>query len=164
MLRGERLDRVAVALDRLAGLHFHHVDAKAHPLDAELRCTPQMPAGSSWSPESKRLRPPLERHRPHEPNDPDDMIGVQVREEDVLEHERDSVPHHLALRSFAAVEQHRLSLANERERADVALDRGASGGGAEESQAQGHGSRQTNGKDVRCQNTEYRIQNSDRTI
>src|ERR687896_562444 len=135
MLRGDWLDHVAVPLDRRAGLHFGNVELETHTLDAELRRTSQMPTRSPRPPEPKGLDPPLQRHRPHEADDANDVIGVQVREENVLEHERDAVAHHLPLRPFAAIEQHRLSLADERERADVALDGGPGSGGAEEAEA-----------------------------
>ena len=136
MLGRERLDHVAGALDRLPRLHLRHIDAKADALDAELRRAPQMPARPARPPQPERLDAPLKRHRPHQPNDANDVVGMEVREEDVLQHERDAVAHHLTLRPFAAIEQHRLSLADDRERADVALDRGASGGRAEEAETQ----------------------------
>src|SRR6186997_3408513 len=62
------------------------------------------------------------------------MIGVPMSEEDVPEGKAHSVAHHLALGPFAAVEQHRLSLALDRDGGDVALDGGAGGAGAQESQ------------------------------
>ena len=62
------------------------------------------------------------------------MIGVEVREEDVVEIEGDSVAHHLALRALTTIEEERLSFAEKRDRGDVPFDGWSGGGSAEESQ------------------------------
>ena len=67
---------------------------------------------------------------------------MPVGEEDVPEGKAHSVAHHLALGPFAAVEQHRLALALNRDGGDVAVDGGAGGAGAEEGQGK-HGREDT---------------------
>ena len=98
-----------------------------------------MRGAAARPPQAQRLRAPLERHRPHQPDHADHVVGVEVREEDVGERERDAVAHHLPLRALAAVEQQRLALAHDGERGDVAFDGGARGGGAEETEGERHG-------------------------
>jgi len=63
------------------------------------------------------------------------MIGMEVSEEDVVDVERDSVAHHLALCAFTAVEEKRFSFAEERDGRNIPFDRWSRGGSAEESQA-----------------------------
>src|SRR5919108_1870589 len=138
MLGRNRLDHVAVAPDGLAWIHFGDIELEADTFDAELRSTSQMPTRTAGTPKPKRFDTSLQRHRPHETDDANDVIGVEVGEENVLEYERDAIPHHLSLSPFAAVEQHGLSLANEREGAHVALDGGASGGRPEEAECERH--------------------------
>jgi hypothetical protein len=50
------------------------------------------------------------------------MIAVEVREKDVVEVERDSVAHHLALRAFTAIEQECFSITEKGDGRDVAFD------------------------------------------
>ena len=59
---------------------------------------------------------------------------MEVREKDVVEIEGDSVAHHLALRSFTAIEEERFSFSEKRNRGDVSFDRRSCGGSAEKSQ------------------------------
>ena len=59
---------------------------------------------------------------------------MEVREEDVVDVEGDSVAHHLALGAFAAVEEKRFSFAEKSDGGDVPFDGRSSGGSAEESQ------------------------------
>ena len=96
-------------------------------------------SGSARSPAAQRLRASLQRHRAQEPDDPEEVIGVEVGEEDVADVERDAVAHHLPLRPFAAVEEQRLPLTDEGKGRDPAFDGGAGGGGSEESEGEGHG-------------------------
>src|SRR5579872_6099569 len=67
------------------------------------------------------------------------MIAVEVRKKDVRERERDAVAHHLPLRAFAAIEQQRLSLADDGERGNAAFDRWTGRGRTEKSNGQRHG-------------------------
>src|SRR5213595_1603848 len=64
------------------------------------------------------------------------MVGVKMREEDLGQRKTHPVAHHLALRALAALEQERLTLADQRHRGDVAFHGGAGGGGAEKRHAQ----------------------------
>ena len=59
---------------------------------------------------------------------------MEMGEKDVVEVEGDSVTHHLALRTFAAIEQESFSLAEERDGGNVAFNSRARSGSAEESQ------------------------------
>ncbi len=91
------------------------------------------------SPEAERFGARLELHRANETNDAEDVVGVEVREEDVAEDEGDPVAHHLALGAFAAIEEERFAFANEGDGRDVAFDGGPRGGGSEEAKGQRHG-------------------------
>jgi hypothetical protein len=59
------------------------------------------------------------------------MVSVKVREEDVLETERDTVAHHLTLSTLAAIEEQSLAFADDGDGRDVALDRWTRSRGAE---------------------------------
>jgi hypothetical protein len=61
-----------------------------------------------------------------------------VCEEDVVECERDTVAHHLSLRAFAAIEQHRFALASEGNGGDVSFDSGSRRRCTQESQGERH--------------------------
>jgi hypothetical protein len=63
------------------------------------------------------------------------MVGVEMAEEDVVEGEPRTVPHHLPLSTFAAIEHQQLALALNDQRADVSADRRARGGGAQKGYA-----------------------------
>ena len=91
------------------------------------------------SPETQPLGATLQRHRAHQPDHAEQVVGVHVREEDVLERERHAVAHHLPLRAFAAVEHQRLAFAMDRERRHVAFDRGPRRGRSEQTNAERHG-------------------------
>ena len=62
-----------------------------------------------WDPEgpedTERIGPILKRHRPQEPRDPEEVIGVQMSHENVSDSEARAVTHHLALRSLATIEK-----------------------------------------------------------
>ena len=66
------------------------------------------------------------------------MVGVVVGEEDLPKGEAHPVAHHLALGPLAAIEQHRLPFAGQREGGDVAVEGGARGAGAQKGELQ-HG-------------------------
>ena len=68
----------------------------------------------------------------------EEMVGVHVREEDVLEGERHPEPHHLPLGPFAAVEHQRLAFAHEGDRWNIALDRRTRRRRAEEPEGERH--------------------------
>ena len=91
------------------------------------------------SPESQPLDSALKRHGPHQSDHAEQVVGVHVGEEDVLERERHAVSHHLSLRALAAVEHQRLALSVNRERRHVALDGWARRGRTEETNIERHG-------------------------
>ncbi len=69
----------------------------------------------------------MQRQRAQQPDQPVIVIAVEVREEDVAEIEGDPVAHHLPLGALAAIDQHRRTLADDRERRDAALHGGPRG-------------------------------------
>jgi hypothetical protein len=122
MINGEGDDRVVLSLDALAWLEIRDLQRKAEPIHPELLGAFERALRSTWSPQAERLRASLQRHRSHQADHADHMIGMEVCEEDVGQSEGDAVAHHLALRSFAAVEEKCLAFAHDRERCDIALD------------------------------------------
>src|SRR5690606_31898241 len=73
-------------------------------------------------PEPDRVLPPLEPHGPEQPDHAEEVVGVHVRDEDVVDAEAGAEPHHLPLRAFPAVEEEQLPLAVDHQRTDVAAD------------------------------------------
>src|SRR5688572_3912572 len=131
-------DRVVRPLELLAGIELTHLDGKRQTVDAELLGAFQVARRPFRTPEPQWIRSSLERHRAHQSDDADDVVSVEVRKENVAQRERHAVAHHLSLRYFTAVEQHRLSLAHQSDRGDVALHRRAGRGRAEEDYGERH--------------------------
>ena len=138
MLDGEREDRISLARDRRARRDLGDLERKGEPLDAEAVGALEERVKPRRAPEAKRFGARLQRERAQQAEDAEDVIGVVVREEEVVERERDAVAHHLALGALAAVDEQRFALADEGERRDAALDGGAGGGGAEEAEGEAH--------------------------
>src|SRR5258706_2469718 len=67
----------------------------------------------------------LQPERAYQTDHAEEVVGVEVREEDLVERERHAVAHHLALGAFAAVHEKRLTLAGDRQTGNVAFDGGA---------------------------------------
>jgi len=130
---------VPVASQWLIGFDLRDLDGKAESIEAELLGASQHTRRAARPRECEFVRTALERHRSHQADDADDVVGVKVRKKDICHRERDVVTHHLALRSLAAVEEQRLAFAHERQRGDVALDGRARGRGSEEAKAERHG-------------------------
>ena len=128
-------DVVRAALDALAGVEAADVDAEGDALDAELHRLAEGVLGAAGGPEAHRLLAALEAEGAQQADDAEEVVGVEVGEEDVVEGEAGAVAHHLALGALAAVEHQQLALALDDERADVAAHGGAGGGGAEEGDA-----------------------------
>jgi hypothetical protein len=122
MIRSERYDGVLFSLDRRVHRDFSDLQREPEPVSAESLGAPQDLACASRSPEMERVRAPLERHRPHEANHSEQVVGMKVGEEDVAEGERDPVAHHLTLRALPAVDEERLALAYDGNRRDIPLD------------------------------------------
>jgi hypothetical protein len=73
----------------------------------------------------------LEAEGAHESDHTQEVIAVKMREKNLGQREAHPVPHHLALRTFAAIDEQGLAFALERQGGDVALDRGTRGRRAE---------------------------------
>src|SRR6266850_513593 len=73
----------------------------------------------------------LQTERAHQPDHAQEMVGVEVREEDLVERERHAVAHHLALRAFAAIHQEGFAFAHDGEPRNVAFHGGARSRGTE---------------------------------
>lgn len=80
----------------------------------------------------ERIRPALKCHRPDQASDPEKVIGVEVRQKQISHPEARSVAHHLPLRTLAAVEQKKITLSLNRDRAHVTANRRAGCRGAQE--------------------------------
>ncbi len=85
--------------------------------------------------------PTLQCERPEQPGQAKEMISMKVGKKDVSERKGDSVSHHLALCSFAAIEEERFPFTNERDGRDPTLYRGAGRRSAEEPEGKGHAGR-----------------------
>src|SRR5207248_3299796 len=96
---------ISVSPQRLVGIELRDLHWKAQLVKAELFGATEHARRSARSPEMQRLGASLQRHRAHQTDDADHMIGVEVREEHIGERKRNMVTHHLPLCSFAAVEQ-----------------------------------------------------------
>src|SRR5258706_1824399 len=69
----------------------------------------------------------LQPERAHQTDHAEEVVGVEMREEDLVERERHAVAHHLALGAFAAVDEKRLAFAHDGEPRNVAFHGGARG-------------------------------------
>ncbi|UEC42141.1 MAG: hypothetical protein METHAR1v1_370020 [Methanothrix sp.] len=91
--------------------------------------------GSGGTCDGDRLPPPLEGHSLEKPRYPQDVVGVEVGYEDVVEvHHPRLRPHHLPLGPFAAVEEDQLPLTVYQDRRWVPLR----GGKGSRSSKKGH--------------------------
>jgi hypothetical protein len=70
----------------------------------------------------KRIGSPLQGHCSEQAGEPEEVIGVKVTEEDVVQGEGHAVAHHLSLRPFAAVEEQRFALAFHDDARNTPLD------------------------------------------
>ena len=122
MIDGERADGVARAVDRLTIVNLEDLDRKSGALEAEALHAFQDSGGPFGSPEAEDIGSALKGHGSDQADHTEQVIGVHVSKEDVLERERDPVTHHLALGAFSAVEHQRFTFAVNRDRSDVALN------------------------------------------
>src|SRR5690606_17595341 len=83
-------------------------------------------------PEANRVFPSLQSHRPEEADDPEEVVGVEMAEEDVREVEAGAITHHLPLGALATIEHQQLSLALDDDRADIPRHRWTGGRRPEE--------------------------------
>ncbi len=133
MLGGEDLHvvrgaRCAVArADHVARLDLADLDLKRDSLDPELDRLTEYLLRAAGTVQRHRFHARLETQRADQPDHPQKMIGVKVREEDLGQSEAHAVAHHLALGPLATLEQQRLTFAHEGDTRDVALDSGSCG-------------------------------------
>ena len=135
---GERDDRVAGALKSLPGFELQDLDGKGGALESEGLGALENSTCAARSPQSQRLGSTLQGHGPHQTDHAEQVVGVHVGEEDVLEGERHAVAHHLPLRAFAAVEHERFAFAVYSERRHVAFDRWSRCGSSKKANTQRH--------------------------
>ena len=83
MIQLEGADRVVLAPDLVAGRQFLHVEREGKLLEPEAVHLLRHPLGALGSPEPQRLGAVLQHERAHEPHQPEKVIGVPVRDEDV---------------------------------------------------------------------------------
>ena len=134
MIQRKGMDEIALSGNGVTGSEFANFDSECEAFRTERFSALEHSFGTGWSPESQGFGSTLKRHGPEEPDDPDEMISVKVREEDVVEVEGDSVAHHLPLGPLATIEEKGFSFAEERDGGDVPFDGRSGGGSAEESQ------------------------------
>ena len=139
MVDGKRADGVTRAFDALTVVQLEDLDGKGGALEAEALHAFEDSGGPFGTPETEGLGAALKGHGSDQSDHAEQVIGVHVGKEDVLERERDPVSHHLTLGAFAAIEHQRLAFAVERERGDVALDGRTRRGCPEEVHCQRHG-------------------------
>jgi hypothetical protein len=106
-------------LDVLTVVQLEDLDGKGGALEAEALHAFEDSGGPLGSPETEGLGAALKGHGSDQTDHTEQVIGVHVCKEDVLERERDPVSHHLTLSAFAAVEHQRLAFAVEREEATL---------------------------------------------
>ncbi len=135
MLRLEHHDVVVAAGDPVAGAELEDLDGKLVPLDPQIHGQVENARGTLGAIEPDRRRPILKSHGAKQAGDAEHVIGVIVGEEDLGEGEPDAVPHHLALRPLAAVEENHFPLSPHRERRDVPIDRRGGRTGTQEGDA-----------------------------
>src|SRR5690606_28413985 len=122
MVYREGVDVVITAPDDCTGFQFLDLQRIAQSLAGSgENVLFQYPCCSPRSPQTQWRGTPAELECAYETYDSVHMVGMEVREENVVEREGDAVAHHLALRTFTAVEKQCFSLANECEAADTAF-------------------------------------------
>src|SRR5687767_6878135 len=129
---------VVLSLDRRVGRDLAVLDGKLFLVAADCYCPDEQIFRTRRSPESHRLLAALKRQRPEQSNHAKHVVRVHVREENVAQRKTDPVAHHLALCSFATVEQQRFAFAGYRDGCDVALDSRARRRCTEEANGQRH--------------------------
>src|SRR4029079_5576035 len=164
MLDRERHDRVARSLDSLSGFQLDDLHRKRRSLESERLRAIQHAARATGSPEAQPLDTALKRHGAHQSDHAEQVVGVHVGEEDVLEREGHSISHHLSLRALAAVEHQRLAPPVNRERRHVALDGWARRGRAEETNVERHGVNIAGAWNCFCDDTRVHASNTMRSL
>ncbi len=106
-----RLDRVVAALDPLAGAELDE-PVRVRELAEDPRERAEEVLEPARAVDGQRRLAPAERERLHQAGQPERVVGVEVREEDLVHvHEPDRRTQELALRPLAAVEKQSLAAA-----------------------------------------------------
>ena len=132
MIHRKREDHISLAGDRRTGRDLGDFERKGETFDAESVGAFHHRLNAFWSPKSQRFSARSERQGAKQAEEAEKVIGMKVREENISDRERDSVAHHLALSAFAAIDEHGLTFADERDRRNTAFNSRAGGGSSEE--------------------------------
>jgi hypothetical protein len=125
MVNRESADLISLTLESRPWCDLDELDREMLLLASQGDRAPQKLFASRRSMQPHGICASLERKRPAQSNDSKNMVSVQMREKNIDKCEAHSVPHHLPLGSFAAVEEQGLAFANNRDRGDIALNSGA---------------------------------------
>jgi hypothetical protein len=99
-----RLNSKLTKLHRFPGGKLVKLDCKGDSVPADANGLTQGDGSPGGSIDVNLFRSPLEPHRSHQSNNPKIVIGVQVRDEDMVQRKPCSVTHHLPLGPLAAIE------------------------------------------------------------
>src|SRR5690606_10231175 len=124
MLHLEGTDLVVLAAHDGARLEVRHREREGQLLVPDAFGTLEQRLRATRAPDAERGLAELQRERLQQAQRTEEVIGVEVREEQILEREAHAVAHHLALRAFAAVEHQRLALAQQRDGGEATFDGG----------------------------------------
>ena len=141
VIRTERVDRPPIEAHLFPGLEALDVNGKGKPLHAEAHRRAQRRSGPGRAVDVHALFPALKSHRPEQPRQAEEVVGVAVRDEDAGKREAGAEPHDLTLGSLAAVPQDRLAFALDRDPRHIAADGWPRGGGAQKADSY-HGERE----------------------
>jgi hypothetical protein len=103
-------DVVLIPLDLLTRLQLDDVHDERHAFHAQVHRVMQDAGAALRRPQSEGRLPALQSHGAQQAGHAEEVVGVHVREEDVVEGEAGAEAHHLPLRALAAVEQQRIAL------------------------------------------------------
>ena len=121
---GERLDPVPVPLEHGAGLELHGRERIRQPSEDAPKRREELVEARRSVDRQRHLAAP-QRERLQHPGEAEVVVGVVVREEDLLElDEADVAAQELPLRAFRAVEQETVAATPHERRAQRALRRG----------------------------------------
>ena len=138
---GERLHPVSVALDSVPGPQLDDDEWVGDPPDDDTERAEER-ARAPWAVNADRRVPAAQPEGLQHPRQPEDVIGVQVGEEDVLEvDEPDVRAKELPLGSLAAVDEQPIASATQDRRGGAARGRGCGGSCPEEDEIEVHGRR-----------------------
>ena len=139
VLDRESLDRVVAPLEPLPRLELDDRQRVREPPEERVQPLEQFAQAARPVDRQRRLVPATQRERLQHPRQAEEVVGVEVREEDLLQvGQADRRPLQLALRPLAAVEQEPLAAAPDEERSRGALRRRHRGSRAEEDDVEVH--------------------------